>query len=136
MTILGEILEHKRGEVGAASQVLAPDVLAHRAEEVVEAPRGFRAALADGERPRIVAELKRRSPSRGEIRPGFDPVDCARACAEGGAAALSVLTDEHYFGGHLDYLEKVRRAVSLACATSRSKRFTRLSFSDISTWPS
>jgi indole-3-glycerol phosphate synthase len=61
----------------------------------------------------VIAELKRRSPSKGEIRPGFDPVACARAYAEGGAAALSVLTDERFFGGHLGYLEKVRAAVDL-----------------------
>jgi indole-3-glycerol phosphate synthase len=80
---------------------------------VEEAPRGFRAALAEGPRPRVIAEIKRRSPSRGEIRPDFEPVGCARAYAEAGAAAISVLTDEHYFGGRLDYLEKVRRVVAL-----------------------
>jgi len=113
VTILDEILEHKRGEVESARATLPGDELARRAEAVAEPPRGFRAALAAGPRPRIVAELKRRSPSKGEIRPDFEPVDCARAYLEGGAAALSVLTDQHYFGGHLDYLEKVRRAVPL-----------------------
>ena len=113
MTIFDEILAHKRGEVAAAREAVGEDDLAQQAAEASGATRGFRSALASGSRPRIVAELKRRSPSKGEIRPGFDPVDCAHAYAEGGAAALSVLTDEHYFGGHLDYLEKVRRAVSL-----------------------
>lgn len=113
MTILDEILAHKRAEVAALREASPPAELARRAEEHPEPPRGFRAALAAGERPRIVAELKRRSPSKGEIRADFEPVDCARAYAEGGAAALSVLTDERYFGGHVDYLEKVRGAVSL-----------------------
>lgn len=61
----------------------------------------------------MIAELKRRSPSKGEIRRNFDAVACAREYAAGGAAALSVLTDETFFGGHLDYLMQVRRAVPL-----------------------
>ncbi len=113
MTILDEILEHKRGEVAAAREAVSDTELSRRAAELAEPPRGFRSALVRGPRPRIIAELKRRSPSKGEIRPDFEPVDCARAYGEGGAAALSVLTDERYFGGHLDYLEKVRRAVDL-----------------------
>jgi indole-3-glycerol phosphate synthase len=113
VSILTEILAHKRVEIEAAQRSLPVEELAQRAVDVAEATRGFRRVLASAPRPRIVAELKKRSPSKGEIRPGFDPVDCARAYAEGGAAALSVLTDESYFGGHLDYLEKVRRAVDL-----------------------
>lgn len=113
MTILDEILEHKRGEVAQAKAALSAEALAARAEERSEPPRGFRAALLEAERPRVIAELKRRSPSRGEIRADFEPVECARAYAEGGAAALSVLTDARYFGGHLETLEKVRGAVAL-----------------------
>ncbi len=113
MTILDEILARKRDEVEAAKRALAPEVLARRAEANDAEPRGFRAALESGESPRVIAEIKRRSPSKGEIRPDFDPVDCAQAYFDGGAAAISVLTDEHYFGGHLEYLEKVRAAVSL-----------------------
>jgi indole-3-glycerol phosphate synthase len=60
-----------------------------------------------------VAELKPRSPSRGAIRPDFDPVGCAKAYADAGAAALSVLTDARYFGGELGLLDAVRRAVDL-----------------------
>ena len=51
---------------------------------LAEAPRGFRRALETGERPRVIAEIKRRSPSRGEIRPDFDAVACARAYASAG----------------------------------------------------
>ena len=113
MTILDEILEHKRGEVAAAKARLPADELASRAEAAGDALRGFRDALAEGEAPRVIAEIKRRSPSRGEIRADFDPVACAEAYAAGGAAAISVLTDEKYFGGELAFLEKVRAAAPL-----------------------
>jgi indole-3-glycerol phosphate synthase len=113
VTILDEILAHKREELIEARSALPAEEMARRAGEVKEAPRGFRAALTAGPRPRVIAEIKRRSPSRGEIRPDFEPVGCARAYADAGAAAISVLTDERYFGGRLDYLEKVRRAVAL-----------------------
>lgn len=113
MTILDEILATKRDEVEAAKRREAPAALRARADACRDAPRGFRAALANGPRPRVVAELKRRSPSKGEIRPDFDPVGCAKAYAEAGAAAISVLTDAHYFGGELSLLATVRREVAL-----------------------
>ncbi len=113
MTILDEILAHKRGELAEARRRVPARELAQRAEAMVEPPRGFRSALEAAEPPAVVAELKRRSPSRGEIRPDFDPVACAREYAEGGAAALSVLTDERFFGGRLEYLRLVRDAVPL-----------------------
>jgi indole-3-glycerol phosphate synthase len=89
------------------------DELARRAEAVREPSRGFRRALLEPPAPRVVAELKRRSPSRGEIRAAFEPIGLARDYADAGAAALSVLTDERFFGGHLDTLAKVRREVEL-----------------------
>ncbi|MEM7413591.1 MAG: indole-3-glycerol phosphate synthase TrpC [Myxococcota bacterium] len=106
--ILDEILATKRVELDAALARESRDALAARAEAMDEPTRPFREALAAGPTPRVIAEVKRRSPSKGEIRPDFDPAACARAYAEGGAAAISVLTDEPYFGGHLDYLAQVR----------------------------
>jgi len=113
VSILAEILDHKRVELDAARRALPDGELARRAEGMTQATRGFREALRSAAPPRIVAEIKRGSPSRGEIRADFDPVACAEAYAAGGAAAISVLTDERYFGGHLEFLEKVRGAVSL-----------------------
>jgi indole-3-glycerol phosphate synthase len=113
VTILDEILAHKRDEVARAKRGLPPAELAALARAATDPTRGFRAALLRAPRPRIVAEIKRRSPSRGEIRSDFDPVACAKAYADSGAAALSVLTDERYFGGRLDTLGLARRSVAL-----------------------
>lgn len=111
--ILGEILERKRGEVEAARARVSGREMAARARDAVDAPRGLRAALMAAEPPAVIAEIKRRSPSKGEIRPGLEPATCARAYAAAGAAAISVLTDEHYFGGRLDDLQKVHGAVPI-----------------------
>jgi indole-3-glycerol phosphate synthase len=79
------------------------------------APRGaaFEAALARPGRLNIVAECKRRSPSRGVLRGDYDPAAIARAYAAAGAAAISVLTEPAFFDGALDHLAAVRSAVSL-----------------------
>jgi len=108
--ILDRIVAVKHAEVralrGRASE------LRGRAADA-PAPRGFAAALRRPAEVRLLAEVKRRSPSAGEIRPGADPVDVARAYQAGGAAALSVLTDRDFFGGELDFLVRVRAAVDL-----------------------
>jgi len=113
MSILEEILVRKRAEVSSAKQRLPAERLASAAEACDDPTRGFRTALSRGSRPRIIAEMKPRSPSRGVIRADFDPVAIAKAYFEGGAAAISVLTDEPDFGGQLGTLDIVRRAVPL-----------------------
>jgi indole-3-glycerol phosphate synthase len=109
--ILDRILDHKRVELAQACRREPPEQLARRAEAEVAPLRDFAGAITRGPEPRVIAEVKRRSPSRGEIRADFDPVACAVAYAEGGAAAISVLTDQSFFGGHLDFLSAVRRSV-------------------------
>lgn len=76
-------------------------------------PRDFLGALRGHSQIRLIAEVKRASPSKGVIRQDFDPVAIAQAYQRGGAAALSVLTDVHFFQGHLDYLTQVRKHVAI-----------------------
>jgi indole-3-glycerol phosphate synthase len=84
----------------------------HRQAAAAPQPLSFRAALA-GSSVGVVAEVKRRSPTVGPIREDLDPVWHARAYAQGGAVAISVLTEAPHFGGSLDDLTRVARAVSL-----------------------
>jgi len=74
---------------------------------------GFLRALRDGASPRVIAECKRRSPSRGILREDYRPADHARAYAEAGAAAISVLTEPTFFDGALEHLGAVRAAVQI-----------------------
>ncbi len=107
---LAAIVEVKREEVAA----LENDRAALREAATAAPPtRGFAAALRVPAEVRLLAEIKNRSPSAGAIREGADPVEVARAYEAGGAAALSVLTDERFFGGSLEALRRVRAAVSL-----------------------
>jgi indole-3-glycerol phosphate synthase len=113
VTILDEILATKREEVAAAQRRESAEALAARARAVARRPVSLRAALEADAGVRVIAEIKRKSPSKGEIRRDFDPVALARAYTEAGAAAISVLTDERYFGGSLAVLEAVRAVTPL-----------------------
>jgi indole-3-glycerol phosphate synthase len=111
MTILDEILEHKRLEVDEAKAHRDLARLALEAKACSRVLLGFREALRSKSGVSVIAEIKRRSPSRGLIREDFDAVAIARAYAAAGAACISVLTDQHFFGGTLDDLAAVREAV-------------------------
>ena len=113
MSILEEIVERKRAELVAAKRAAPAEALAAQAAAVGRPVRSLHGALISGPRPRVIAEIKRRSPSKGEIRADFDPCAIAKSYADAGAAALSVLTDEHWFGGHLDFLREIRGLVEL-----------------------
>ncbi len=105
--MLGEILTATRRRIAALAA--SPAAIA---TERPDAARNLGAALA-APGLQVIAEIKRRSPSVGPIAPGLDPVAQARAYLEGGAAAISVLTEPDFFGGSLDDLRAVRAAVPL-----------------------
>jgi len=105
------IVAHKRVEV-AKARAERPLARLQAAAAQAPPPRDFAAALR---RPGVglIAEIKRRSPSAGLIRPSFYPTRIARIYEAHGAAAISVLTDSRFFGGSLDILRRVRRAVGI-----------------------
>src|SRR5690348_10726205 len=93
------------------------EIIAKKRERVLEAkarahPHALRSAL-ENDGINIIAEFKRRSPSKGTIREGVDPIEIARAYEAGGAVAMSVLTEEDYFAGSLDDLRQVKATVAL-----------------------
>jgi len=111
-TILDQIVATKRGEIERA-KAAAP--LAELRARLADAPpvRDFFAPLAAGGPIKLIAEVKKASPSKGIIRADFDPVAIARIYEAHGATCLSVLTDEPYFQGSLDFLSRVREAVTI-----------------------
>ncbi|MCX5745529.1 MAG: indole-3-glycerol phosphate synthase TrpC [Proteobacteria bacterium] len=112
--ILKDILAVKRVEV-ATSKARAPIAVVEASARAAPPVRGLRAALRQppGEPVRVLAEIKRASPSAWPIRPGADPAEIARAYAAAGAAALSVLTDRQFFDGELGFLARCREAVAI-----------------------
>ncbi len=114
--ILNQIVAYKREEVTAAKAKFPLQRLEDQLAQVEEPPRGFLRALrstAESDWTTIIAEVKKGSPSKGVIRADFDPLTIAEIYQEHGATCLSVLTDEHFFMGHLLYLGKIREVVSL-----------------------
>ena len=113
--ILATIIVHKQSEVQEAQSAIP---LAQLQARMADMPptRGFEQALrstVDSGKTAVIAEIKKGSPSRGVIRAGFDPLAIARSYQENGATCLSVLTDQRFFLGHLEYLTDIRAVVSL-----------------------
>lgn len=114
MTILDRIVETKRQELCVSKANRSLDDLKAMIGSK-SPPRDFYAAVlgGSGEKIRLIAEIKKASPSAGLIVPDFDPVKIAKIYHAHGAAALSVLTDETYFQGRLEFIEQVKEAVPL-----------------------
>jgi indole-3-glycerol phosphate synthase len=115
MNLLSEIVSSKRRRVDQVKKLVPLEQMRALASEAREDAQthALRKALSDKSKINIIAEFKRRSPSKGEIRRDADPSIIARAYESGGASAVSVLTEEDYFGGSLDDLRAVRKTISL-----------------------
>lgn len=112
-TVLDKIVASKRQEIAAAKARRAEPELRRQLRDAPPV-RDFAAALAAGGGIKLIAEVKRASPSAGLLRADFDPVAIASIYAAHGASAISVLTDAPFFQGCLDHLTQVRRAVPTA----------------------
>ena len=113
--ILTRILARKTEELAERSARMPLAELSARVADLPET-RGFAAAIEakiDAGLPAVIAEVKKASPSKGIIRPDFDPAAIARSYEQGGAACLSVLTDKDFFHGSEDFLQQARAACSL-----------------------
>jgi indole-3-glycerol phosphate synthase len=111
-TILDKIVATKREEIAAAKARVPLEELRARAKDTPARKDFFGALAADGP-IKLIAEVKKASPSKGIIRADFAPVTIARTYEQSGATCLSVLTDVSYFQGSLDYLAAIREAVNL-----------------------
>ena len=115
MTILDRIVEDKKEEIIQAERRVSEDELRTRIADMAWVSRGFEERLSQPGPggANIIAEVKRASPSKGDICKDLDAAQCARQYETGGAAAISVLTDTPYFKGRLEDLRQVRSAVDL-----------------------
>ena len=110
MNILEKIIAHKQKEVEDQSKIIPLDRL--KKSQRLFAIRDFKQAL-EGEDIRIIAEIKRQSPLEKDIYLNANPAEVAKSYRANGAAALSILTDSHFFGGHLDFVQQVKTVVDL-----------------------
>ncbi len=109
-TILDKIVATKREEIVAAKQAVSQAALESKLDAAPQI-RDFYAALDRGDDIKLIAEVKKASPSKGVIREDFDPIEIAKTYAQHGATCLSVLTDKPYFQGDLSYLREIRQHV-------------------------
>jgi len=114
MTILEEIIERKKQDLVEIKKTVSLNELAMQLVSDDRKCLNFAEALkSTDEKPRIIAELKKASPSKGMICPDLDPAKFAKELEDGGASALSVLTEEHYFKGSIYNLQQAKAGVSI-----------------------
>ncbi len=113
--ILDEIIKKTREDVIKRESEFSLDWLGRSLAFNARAPRDVFPYLTATEQDpyRVIAEVKKASPSRGVIRENFDPIAIAQSYERGGASAISILTEPHFFQGNLDYLGQIRRYVGI-----------------------
>lgn len=107
MSVLHEIFDHKRAEIARQRREVPLELVQGWADRSPLPPDFERALRRSPMKPALIAEVKVASPSRGDLAPGADPLHVAEIYRRNGAAAVSVLTDERYFKGHLDHLSRI-----------------------------
>lgn len=110
--ILDDIIANKKEELAETKRRTPLADIKSRAVEA-EPTRGFGIALSGCDEIRLIAEVKKASPSKGVIRENFDPVKIARLYESSGASCISVLTEQKFFQGRLEYLDAIRKSVAL-----------------------
>ena len=111
--ILDEIIRHKKKEIASSKKARSLALLESKTRRLGRRANRFLSSLKKGRGMAVIAEIKRRSPSKGVLRRDFDPAAIARDYQRSGARALSVLTDRKYFGGSEKVLRRVKKASSL-----------------------
>ncbi len=111
-SILTEILKAKRIEV-EERKISFPEKKIREEIPKKQAGRDFKLAVSKGQKINLIAELKKSSPSKGILRQDFEPQDIAKVFENNGAAALSIVTEEKFFQGKLDYIKKAKEVTSL-----------------------
>ncbi len=110
--ILDKIIEEKKKEVEQAKSKVSLNELIKKVSSVAE-PRAFKETISKSGKIKLIAEIKKVSPSKGVFREDFEPVEIAKAYEAAGASCLSILTDKKFFQGDIAYLKAVREAVKL-----------------------
>lgn len=109
MTILDDIIKYKRTEELPRQLESREPAMVQAEAALTPKPNDFVSALRKSDKVSLIAEAKKASPSKGLLRPQFDPVELATTYAENGASAISVLTDAKYFQGKLEYLIQIKQ---------------------------
>ncbi len=110
--ILDDIVEYKKGELKNTRELMPLAELQHKLKDMQSPLDFYSIAIADSS-PKIISEIKKASPSKGIICENFDPIKIAKSYEVNGASAISILTDEKFFQGSLDYLSQIRSVVNI-----------------------
>src|SRR5436190_11912665 len=111
--ILDTIYQYKKEELEHLRRRVRLEDLKAKVRDTALPLNMLKALETSSARFAVIAEIKKKSPSKGVLKENFDPLKIAKEYESHGATALSILTDEHFFGGHLDHLRQIRAAVKL-----------------------